>query len=59
MRLIVPRINSPTVSSFCGHIRHNGIINDNCSAPSRRRKSVEKFYIEKKKKDVFHENSSR
>ena len=22
MRLIVPRINSPTVSSFCGHIRH-------------------------------------
>ena len=30
-----------------------GIINDNCSAPSRRRKSVEKFYIEKKKKTFF------
>ena len=27
-----------------------GKINDNCSAPSRRRKSVGKFYIEKKKK---------
>ena len=30
-----------------------GIINDNCSAPSRRRKSVGKFYIEKKKKRRF------
>ena len=36
-----------------------GIINDNCSAPSRRRKSVGKFYVEKKKKDIFHEISSR
>ena len=30
-----------------------GIINDNCSAPSRMRKSVGKFYIEKKKKKTF------
>ena len=36
-----------------------GIINYNCSAPSRRRKSVGKFYVEKKKKDIFHEISSR
>ena len=36
-----------------------GIINDNCSVPSRRRKSVGKFSVEKKKKDVFHEISSR
>ena len=36
-----------------------GIINDNCSAPSRRRKSVGKFYVEKKKKRRFSSNQQQ
>ena len=35
-----------------------GIINDNCSAPSRRRKSVGKFYVEKKKKTFFMKSAA-